>query len=61
MARGVVVPAGHSVVVFRYHSTARAIGWVITLVTLVALIVGCGIWAWRRRSRPERQSGARAL
>ncbi len=61
VVRGVVVPAGHSVVVFRYHSTARTIGWVITLVTLVALLVGCLWWARARRIRADRQRSAPAL
>ncbi len=49
VARGVMVPAGRSVVVFQYHSTARRIGWVISLVTVVGLIVVCGLWGLQRR------------
>ncbi len=49
VARGVVVPAGHSVVVFRYHSAARAWGWVISILALLGLLAVCLVWARRRR------------
>jgi uncharacterized membrane protein YfhO len=37
--RGIVVPAGRSVVVFRYRSRPRDVGAVISLVTLAALVL----------------------
>jgi hypothetical protein len=50
-ARGVVVPAGPATVVFTYSSPARSLGAVISLVSLVGLVVGCGAWAILRRGR----------
>jgi len=49
VVRGVVVPAGHSTVVFRYRSPARTIGLVISVLSLATLLVGA-IW-WRRRAK----------
>lgn len=47
--RGVVVPAGESEVVFRYRPPGHQIGTVISVGTVVALLVGCAIWAVARR------------
>jgi hypothetical protein len=52
IARGVVVPAGRSTVVFEYHSTARTIGLVISLVTTAGLLLDGVIVAVRRRRSP---------
>jgi hypothetical protein len=49
VARGVVVPAGRSVVVFRYHSEAWSIGLAISVITWAGLLVVCCTWRWRRR------------
>ncbi len=51
VARGVVVPAGRSLVIFRYRSAARTLGWVISGVTVVALLAVCVVCGWRRRTR----------
>ncbi len=50
VARGVVVRAGRSVVVFRYHSAARSWGWVISVAAVLALLVVGALWGWRRRA-----------
>ncbi len=49
VVRGVVVPAGGSTVEFRYESRARTIGALISLVAVVALLVGSVVWSVRRR------------
>lgn len=56
VVRGVVVPAGPSVVEFRYESRARTVGTIVSLVTVVGLLIGAAVWAQRRRR--GRASGA---
>jgi uncharacterized membrane protein YfhO len=55
LLRGVPIPAGTSEVEFRYEPASYRVGWIIsaisTLAVLIALLVG-----WRRRRAPERAS-----
>jgi len=60
VVRGVVVPAGHAVVEFHYHSTARTVGGIISIVTAIALVAGALVAgalvaALRRRSSRARK------
>ena len=49
VVRGVVVPAGQSVVEFHYESKARTVGIVISSIAGFLLLVGLVFWAIRRR------------
>ena len=49
--RGVVVPAGHSTVVFRYSSQARRLGALVSLVTIVSVLTLAALYARRSRRR----------
>jgi uncharacterized membrane protein YfhO len=49
VVRGVVVPAGQSVVEFHYQSKARTVGIVISSIAGFVLLVGLVFWAIRRR------------
>ena len=51
VVRGVVVPAGESIVEFRYESRARTVGTLISVLTIVALLLGAAVWAVVRRRR----------
>ena len=51
VVRGVIVPSGASTIVFRYHSSSRDWGELVSVTTAVALLAGSGAWAWRRRRR----------
>jgi hypothetical protein len=50
--RGVIVPAGASTVIFRYHSSTRTVAGVVSLATVGVLtaVMGVGILRDRRRS-----------
>ncbi|MGZ4710188.1 MAG: hypothetical protein ACXWBN_15740, partial [Acidimicrobiales bacterium] len=49
--RGVIVPAGASTVVFRYHSHARDVGAVLSITAVLGLVIATGVWSrCRRRS-----------
>jgi hypothetical protein len=54
IARGVIVPAGRSTVVFRYHSTPRTIGAAISMLTIGGLLTAGVISAVRLRKRRDR-------
>jgi hypothetical protein len=49
VVRGIVVPRGELTVVFHYHSSARSLGEVISLVTLGGLVLFALATALRRR------------
>ncbi len=49
VVRGIVVPRGASTVEFRYHSSARSVGEVVSYVTLGALALYALVTAIRRR------------
>ena len=52
--RGVPVPAGTHTVTFHYSPLSWRIGWVVSLVSLVA-IVAAMLVGWRRRRAGERR------
>jgi uncharacterized membrane protein YfhO len=58
VVRGVVVPAGHSTVVFTYRSPPRAIGAAISLLTLAGLLAYAAWLGFRRRRRAPAPTGA---
>jgi hypothetical protein len=51
VVRGVVVPAGLSVVEFEYRSRERAVGTVVSWLSLAALVVAAVVWEIVRRRR----------
>ena len=51
VVRGVVVPGGTSVVVFRYRSGAHDVGELVSIATGTAAAIGVGILALVRRRR----------
>jgi hypothetical protein len=59
VVRGVVVPAGSSVVEFRYESDARTLGIRLSLAVGVGLLIATAVWAvMRRRGRSRRADGS---
>ena len=49
LIRGVAVPAGEHTVEFRYEPAVWTWGWIISLVTLLAL-AAAALVGWRRRA-----------
>jgi hypothetical protein len=60
VVRGVVVPAGLSTVVFTYHSRARSVGAIVSLVTIALLFGYVVVQAVRRRRKRPTSAAAAA-
>ena len=59
LLRGVSVPAGAHVVVFRYQPASWRAGWIVSLIALVVIIGAAAIGLHRRRRSSSPAGGRR--